>query len=183
MPSALSFRYARALAEVALSSGADPDAVLRELDGFGQALAASAPMHTALESPAVAPARKRAVIARIDQALAGTGLVRRFLMVLIDHRRIPLLEDIREAFEAVIAERLGVVRAEVASARPLNDRQRAEILDGLSRLTGKQAKARFAVREELIGGAVARVGSTVYDGSVRGQLEAMRVKLAGEVSG
>jgi F-type H+-transporting ATPase subunit delta len=179
MPTALSFRYARALADVALSSGADPAAVMGELDGFAQALASSPEMKKVLQSPAVAPVRKRAVIVRLEKALAGSGLVRRFLLVLIDHRRIPLLEDIRAAFQAVIDERLGVVRAEVATARPLNERQRTEILDGLSRLTGKQARASFAVREELIGGAVARVGSTVYDGSVRGQLEAMRQKLAG----
>jgi F-type H+-transporting ATPase subunit delta len=179
MPTALASRYARALADVVLKTGAKAEAVLAELDGFRQALAVSPDLKRALESPAVPPARKHAVIAQLEKMLAGAGLVRRFLMVLIDHRRMGLLEEIREAFETEMDERLGIASAEVTSARPLNERQRAEVLRGLSRLTGRQTRARFAVREELIGGTVAQIGSTVYDGSVRGQLEGLRQRLAG----
>lgn len=182
MPTALAFRYAHALAGLAAKSGIEAQAISGELSVFQQMLAASAGLRVALESPAVPPARKRAVVERLAQALPLSDLVRRFVLVLTDHRRTPLLPEIHEALESVVDERLGVVRAEVASARPLEEGQQRDILGGLARLTGRETRARFAVREELIGGVVARIGSTVYDGSVRGQLEALKRRLAGTES-
>jgi F-type H+-transporting ATPase subunit delta len=96
---------------------------------------------------------------------------------LIDHRRIHEFASIIEAFEALADERLGFVRADVTSAHELTDEQRADLGAQLSRLSGKQAKLRFATDPAVMAGVVARVGSTVYDGSVRGQLERLRVKL------
>jgi F-type H+-transporting ATPase subunit delta len=109
-----------------------------------------------------------------------SDLVRRFLIVVVDHRRVALLGDISEAFETVMDERLGVVRADVSSARDLTPAQRTEVIAELARITGKNARARFSIQEDLIGGVTARIGSTVYDGSVRGQLEVLRQQLAGE---
>ena len=77
-------------------------------------------------------------------------------------------------------ERLGFVRAELSSAVTLDERQKAGLADELSRLTGKKVRARFQVEPELIGGVIARIGSTVYDGSVRGQLDTLGHKLAAE---
>ncbi len=181
MPSALASRYARALSEVVAKPGAGVDAaaVVDELGRFAAMLTGSAELKTSLESPAVPPPRKRAVIARLAKSLSISDVVRRFLYVLIDHRRAALLSDIREAFEQVVDERLGIARAEVISARPLDGRQQQEIITGLARLTGKQARARFRVEDSLIGGVVARIGSTVYDGSIRGQLGAIRQRLSG----
>ena len=177
MPNALAFRYARALAGA--SAGVDPQSVMRDLEAFASLLAASQDLHIALQSPAVPPARKRAVVSRLAKSLQVSDVVRRFLMVLIDHRRPALLENIREAFEAVMDERLGVARVDVVSARELTPAQRAAIVAEVGRVTGKQARALFSVREDLIGGVVARVGSTVFDGSVRGQLDALKRRLAG----
>jgi F-type H+-transporting ATPase subunit delta len=100
-------------------------------------------------------------------------------MVLIDHRRPALLGGVREAFESVTDERLGVARVDVVSARELTLAQRGAIVAEVGRVTGRQARAQFSIREDLIGGVVARVGSTVFDGSVRGQLEALKHRLAG----
>jgi F-type H+-transporting ATPase subunit delta len=177
MPSALAFRYARALADAA--GAVDPQSVMRDLGAFESLLAASQDLHTALQSPAVPPARKRAVVSRLAQALPLSDLVRRFLMVLIDHRRAALLGGVREAFESVMDERLGVARVDVVSARELTSAQRGAIVAEVGRVTGKQARALFSIREDLIGGVVARVGSTVFDGSVRGQLETLKHRLAG----
>jgi F-type H+-transporting ATPase subunit delta len=105
-------------------------------------------------------------------------LVRNFLYVVIDHRRTPLLGEIRDAFQAVVDERLGVRRAEVVSARELDDLERERVSAQLSRLTGKRVLCRFALDTRLIGGLTARIGSTIYDGSVRGQLEVLRRRLA-----
>ena len=125
------------------------------------------------------PPRKRAVVNRLARMLPLSSVVRRFLLVVVDHRRTHLLADILEAFETVMDERLGVVRADVSSAHELTSGQRDELLAGLARITGKQARARFSIRPDLIGGVVARIGSTVYDGSVRGQLQALKHRLAG----
>ena len=179
MPNALAFRYARALADLAARPGVDLETLRRELDAFTAALAESEDLRTALESPAVTPPRKRAVISRMAALLPISDLVRRFLLVVVDHRRVALLREIGEAFEAVIDNRLGVVRADVLSARELTAQQREQLLAGLGKLTGRQVRARFAVDEKLIGGVVARIGSTVYDGSVHGQLQALRHRLAG----
>ena len=83
-----------------------------------------------------------------------------------------------EAYEALLDERLGYVRADVSSAHPLSNLQRANLEVELSRLAGKKAKLKFSTDPALLAGVVARVGSTVYDGSVRGQLERLRAKLA-----
>jgi F-type H+-transporting ATPase subunit delta len=180
MPSALAFRYARALAEVVGKSGSGIDvrAVNEQLARFEGLLDGSAELKVALQSPAVSPERKRAVVARVSKDVVS-DTVRRFLYVLIDHRRVPMLGGVREAFEQVMDERLGVARADVVSARPLSEPQQQEIIAGLARLTGKQARAKFRVQDALIGGVVARIGSTVYDGSIRGQLDVIRQRLTG----
>jgi F-type H+-transporting ATPase subunit delta len=181
MPGALALRYARALADVVTKPGSATGAqtVLAELTAFERLLVESADLKVALESPAVPPPRKRAVIAGLARALPISPVVERFLFVLIDHRRAALLHDIPEAFESVVDERLGIARADVLSARPLSEPQQQEVVAGIVRLTGKQARARFSVREDLIGGVVARIGSTVYDGSIRGRLDALEQRLAG----
>lgn len=177
MPSALAFRYARVLADLA---GRDRVAgIAAELDAFAAAMRASNDLRVAMDSPAVAPARKQAVVTKLCGVLGISDLVRRFLFVVIDHRRPAMLPEIREAFEEVVDERLGVARADVASARQLSEAQRAQISERLAGLTGKRIRARFEIDPALIGGIVARVGSTVYDGSVRGQLESLKARLAG----
>jgi F-type H+-transporting ATPase subunit delta len=88
-----------------------------------------------------------------------------------------MLGEIRQAFRAVVDERMGAVEAGVASARELTGEQGDRVTARLSRLTGKRVRCKFSVDESLIGGMVARIGSTIYDGSVRGQLEALRRRL------
>ncbi len=184
MPRALAFRYARALAALVLEPGStvEPQAVAADLASFEQTLTAWTDLKLVLESPTVPPARKRAVVRRLGESLPLSGLVCRFLYVLIDRRRVALIGDIREAYPAVIDARLGVVRAGVVSARPLGPAEREEILATLSRLTGKQARADFRVERNLIGGVVARIGSTVYDGSIRGHLQGLKHRLTGAAS-
>jgi F-type H+-transporting ATPase subunit delta len=180
MPNAVAFRYARALADLAAKPGAAaPQTVIGDLEKLEQALTVSQDLRNAMQSPAVPRARKHAVLRHLTKDLGLADLVRRFLMVLIDHRRVALLREIREAFEIVMDERLGVVRVDVISARELTAIQREALLKEFSRATGKRARARFEVSGELIGGVVAKVGSTIFDGSVRGQLEALKQRMAG----
>ncbi len=179
MASAVASRYARALADLVLdpSRGLDPEALVGELEALEQALAASADLRNVLLSPAVTPARKRAVVARLASDLGISRVLRNSLYVLIDHRRTAMLGDIREAFRAIVDERTGAVEAGVATARELSGDERNRVGSRLGRLTGKRVRCKFNLDEELIGGMTVRIGSTIYDGSVRGQLEALRRRL------
>jgi F-type H+-transporting ATPase subunit delta len=100
--------------------------------------------------------------------------------VLVDHRRLASLPEIAHRFELVLDERLGFARAEVASARELGEPLRSALGSELERVTGKRIRALFSVDPALIGGVTARIGSTVYDGSVRGRLLAIGRRLASE---
>jgi F-type H+-transporting ATPase subunit delta len=180
--SALASRYASALVDVATGpkSAVDPKNLLGELRGFEKVLADSAELRNALTTPSVAPARKRAVIGGIGDKLGISRIARNFLFVLTDHRRIAMLSEVLESFDLLLDERLGFTRAEISSAQELNQGQRDSVSHEFEQLTGKKVRMRFSVDHALLGGLVARIGSTVYDGSVRGQLQALGKRLAAE---
>ena len=178
MLSVVATRYGRALADVVVSANIDGSVVLKALRQVEELIEGSAELRGALQSPAVSPARKRAVTQRIIAPMDLPEKVRNFVNVLIDHRRAKDLPSIVDAFEQLLDERLGYVAADVRSAKELTESQRSALESQLSRLSGKKARSKFSIDPALIGGVVARVGSTVYDGSVRGQLERLRTKLA-----
>jgi F-type H+-transporting ATPase subunit delta len=179
MLSVAATRYARALVDVVTAPGSKADSarVLRELRLVESLMGESATLKTALASPAVAPSRKRAVMRRLLEPMNVDEKVRNFVYVVIDHRRAGDFPSIVDAFELLLDERMGLVAADIRSARDLSDTQRSAIETQVSRLAGKKAKLKFSTDPALIAGVVARVGSTVYDGSVRGQLERLRTKL------
>ena len=180
--SAIATRYADALADVVTgkASPLKPEDALAELQAFEGVLRASPELQNALTTPAVSAGRKRAVVGRIADVLRLSRIARNFLFVLIDHRRIAALSDIIQTFEQILDARLGFARAEVASAREMTDTQRSALNAQLERLTGKRVRTRFSIDESLIGGVMARIGSTVYDGSVRGQLNSLERRLTAE---
>jgi F-type H+-transporting ATPase subunit delta len=141
-------------------------------------IASSEDLRTTLSSPAVAPSKKRAVMKRLLEPMGLPEKVRNFVYVVIDHRRAHEFASIVDAYELLLDERLGFVAANISSAKELTDPQRQAIETQVSRLAGKKAKLKFSTDPALIGGVVARVGSTVYDGSVRGQLDRLRARLA-----
>jgi F-type H+-transporting ATPase subunit delta len=178
---AVATRYASALADVvtAAASPLKPEQAVAELRTFATMLHGSPELQNALVTPAVPGSRKRAVVGRIAGVMQLSGITRNLLFVLVDHRRIALLEAIIHRFELIVDERLGFARAEIVSALSLSEEQSAAINRKLENLTGKRIRMRFAVDEELIGGVVARIGSTVYDGSVRGELHSLERRLGG----
>jgi F-type H+-transporting ATPase subunit delta len=180
--SAVASRYAKALADVTTASdtGLTPEAALAQLRSFESTLSGSRELLNALTTPAVPVSRKRAVVGRLAGLLGLTPVARNFLFVLIDHRRIALLGAILNDFELIVDERLGFARAEVSAPSDLTEAQRGAINAQLEKITGKRIRMRFAVDPALIGGAVARIGSTVYDGSVRGQLQTLGRRLSTE---
>ena len=179
MAHALASRYAQALADAVLAPGSSVDAgeIAKQLRSFEGLVNASPELRNVLLSPAVPTARKRAVVARIAERAGFSRPVRNFLYVMIDRRRTDLLAETAEAFETAIDERLGFVRAKVTSAAPLSERQQGELQQALSSVAGRQVRCDFTVDASLIGGVVARIGSTVYDGSVRTQLDSLRQRL------
>jgi F-type H+-transporting ATPase subunit delta len=181
MASAVANRYARALVDIVMTPGSP----LKPEDAVAQLAAAAALIHESTElriallTPAIQTSRKREVMAKLLDRLGASPLIRNFVYVIIDHRRIGIIGEIREAFELQLDERLGFVRAEVSSAAPLNAPLSEGLESQLSKLTGKRMRLRFDVDPSLLGGVVARIGSTVYDGSVRGELRELGKKLAG----
>jgi len=180
--SALASRYASALVDVATgaSAGVDPYQILSDLRSFADVFGGSPELRNALTSPSVPLARKRAVIGSIGEKLAISRIARNFLFVLSDRRRIAALAEALEAFELLLDERMGFTRAEISSAGELGQPQRDAVARRFEQLTGRKMHMRFSLDAGLLGGLVARIGSTVYDGSVRGQLEALGKRLSAE---
>jgi F-type H+-transporting ATPase subunit delta len=178
MLSVVATRYARALVDVVFTSHADGAQVLSGLRDVQQMIASSEDLRTTLSSPAVAPSKKRAVMKRLLEPMGLPEKVRNFVYVVIDHRRAHDFPSIVDAYELLLDERMGFVAAKISSARALTDSQQQAIETQVSRLAGKKAKLKFSTDPALIGGVVARVGSTVYDGSVRGQLDRLKARLA-----
>jgi F-type H+-transporting ATPase subunit delta len=174
-----SLQYANALADVALAQlAAEP--VAKQLSEFGTAYAQSGELRTFLASPAVSIEAKHAVIEKIAARLGASKIIRNFLFVLADHRRTLLIPEVIGAFHQVIRERQGVAEAEISSAVELSAAQKKEMTATLARLTGKAIETKYAVDPALMGGAVVRIGDTIYDGSLRSRLNEMRARLAAE---
>jgi F-type H+-transporting ATPase subunit delta len=179
MRDAVANRFAQALADAVLApgSGLEGRQAAGELRAFEELVRSSPELRHVMLSPAVTNSRKRALVSRFAATLAPSRLVRNFLYVIVDRRRADLLGEIATAFETVLDERLGYVRAEVASAAPLSPAQQADLQRALSDVAGKNVRCAFSVDPELIGGVVARIGSKVYDGSVRTQLQSLGQRL------
>ncbi len=179
MNGALALRYAAALADVALDQK-NAEGIKGDLNSFAEALASSSDLRNLLLSPAISNEAKQSAIARLAEAMKLTPAVRNFVYLLIDHRRTEMLGEIQQAFESELNARLGIADAEVTSAQRLSDSERRELTAALERRTGKKIEARFREDESLLGGAVVRVGSTIYDGSVRQRLTRLRAQLETE---
>ena len=182
MASAVANRYARALVDIVMAPGSalKPEDAVPQLAAIEAVIHESPELRIALLTPAIQNSRKRAVMAKLLERTGASPLIRNFIYVVIDHRRIGVIGEIREAFELQLDERLGFVRAEVSSAAPLNEPLSAGLEAELSKLTGKRMRLRFDVDPELLGGVVARIGSTVYDGSIRGELRQLGRRMASQ---
>jgi len=180
--SAVATRYAHALADVVTASSSPLTAAdaVEQLKAFEATLRSSPALQNALITPAVPLARKRAVILRLGYVMGISQITRNFLYVLVDHRRIGSLTDIIHSFELAVDERLGFARAEISSAGKLTEDQQDELRIRLEQVSGKRLRARYTVDRTLIGGIVARIGSTVYNGSVRGRLDTLGRTMRGE---
>ncbi|MGD0963677.1 MAG: ATP synthase F1 subunit delta [Candidatus Acidiferrales bacterium] len=179
MNEAVARRYASALADVALEQ-IKADRVKADFTAFVETFYSSADLRNCLETPAIGPEQKNRVIEAISEKREYDPAVRNFIYAIVDHRRTELLREIEKAFGEELNARLGIAQAEVTSARPLNSAQRVQLTAVLERRTKKKIEATFQEDKSLLGGAVVRIGSTVYDGSVREQLNRLRQQLETE---
>jgi len=173
-------RYARALFDVARAEGQDVQQIERELAGFADLVAGNEPLHRALTNPAVPAPRKRDTVdALLAHAPGMPGPLAKLLLMLAERDRLVLLPDLVEAYRGRLMDHMKVVRAEVVTAAPLAGESTEALTRGLAQATGREVRLETKVDPEILGGAVARIGSTVYDGSITHQLERMREALGG----
>src|ERR1700683_2375464 len=166
--------YARAFADVVLGAHLNADRSIAELRTIAQLLDESSDLRRVWEHPASLAEQKRQLLDVIAERDGISKHVRNLVAVLIDHRRVHFLEPIIAQLEKELDARLGFAEADITSARPLGDAEKREFEAQVGKLTGKKVRARYGQDESLLGGAVVRVGSTIYDGSVKGQLERLR---------
>lgn len=174
-----SLQYANALADVAFEQGA-AGPTLKQLADFHAAFAASPELRNALSSPAVPAEGKHGVIEKIAMRIGAGKIIRNFLFLIADHHRTHILQEIVAAFESVVRQRQGIAEAEISSAVELSAAQKKRFTQTLERITGKKIEAKYSLDPALLGGAVVRVGDTIYDGSVRNSLNEMRARLVAE---
>ncbi len=176
MQSKAAHRYARAL----FSLAQEEDGVVsirRELDDMARLLAANPDLQRRLFQPLHPVRERRQVLKSLCEQGRGSQTIRNFFAYLIEQRRLVAFDTIREEFNRLADEAAGRVRAEVRSASPLRDEQRARLIDALARRTGKDIDLTVYVDSSLIGGAIATVGGLVFDGSLRTQLSKLRSSL------
>jgi F-type H+-transporting ATPase subunit delta len=166
--------YARAFADAVFEVHVDPEKTLVEAQAVAGLVAESKDLRAVWEAPSITAEQKRAVL---DSIVARDGIsqtVRNFVAVLIDHRRINFLGRIVKQFERELNQRLGFTEAEITSAHDLDQTDRRTLEAQMEKLTGKKVRARYSRDASVLGGAVVKIGSTIYDGSVAGQLERIK---------
>jgi F-type H+-transporting ATPase subunit delta len=166
--------YARAFADVVLSAHLDANRAVGGLRRIAGLLAESEDLRRVWENPAVPAEQKRSLLDAIVEREGIEHHVRNLMAVLIDHRRVPFLARIVEQLKKELDARMGFAEAQVTSARELGDDEKRKLEAQIEKVTGKKVHAQFGLDASLLGGAVVRVGSTIYDGSVKGQLEKIK---------
>jgi F-type H+-transporting ATPase subunit delta len=166
--------YARAFADVVLDEHLDANRAIGGLRRIEGLLRESIELRRVWENPAVPADQKRNLLDAIVRREGIERPVRNLMAVLIDHRRTHFLPRITDQLEKELDARLGFAEAQITSTRELGDAEKRALEAQIQRVTGKKVRAHFALDASLLGGAVVRVGSTIYDGSVKGQLERIK---------
>lgn len=166
--------YARAFADVVFSAHLDANRAVGGLRRIAGLLEESVDLKRVWENPAVPADQKRNLLDAIVQREGIEPHVRNLIAVLIDHRRMQFLGRIVEQLKKELDARMGLAEAHITSARELGDAEKRSLEAQIEKVTGKKVHAQFGLDASLLGGAVVRVGSTIYDGSVKGQLEKIR---------
>ncbi len=171
-------RYASALADVILDRG-EAKEVQHELQQWEELLQSNAALQEVFRNPTIALDQKRAVLNKLIDRAKPRSTTANFLKVLLQNQRLTELPEINRKLAAILDERAGMVAAIVTSARPVPDNIQRSLEQRLIAVTQKKVRLDFKQDPDLLGGLVTRIGSTVYDGSVRNQLQQMKERMAG----
>ena len=174
---AITSRYARALGFVVAADGLDPRAAQGQLVRFGALLRDNRDLREVLTDPSIPSPQKLGVLDGLAGRLGLSKAVRNFIAVIMDHERLHELGEIETEFAEVAAEGEHIADAEVVSARPLNEEDRVQLAERVKQLAASEVHITYTENPALLGGAVIRIGSTVWDGSLRAQLEQVRQKM------
>lgn len=169
-------RYAGALADVVVKNG-EADKIQSELKIWEEMIGSNADLSNAFSNPAIPQSNKEKVLEALLAKSQPSPATANFLRILLRNGRITKLGEINSRFKSVLEERAGYVSGKVVSARPLGEQERSELQSNIERMTGKKVSLDFGVDESIIGGVVTTIGSTVYDGSVKTQLETLKAQL------
>lgn|SRR5215469_15490267 len=166
--------YARAFADVVFDTHLDAGRAIAGLRQIAGLFNQSIELRRVWENPAVPADQKRKLLDVIAQRDGIDRPVRNLVAVLIDNRRLPFLTRIIEQLEKELDARLGFTEAQISSARELGDAEKRTLEAQIANTTGKKVRASYGLDPSLLGGAVVRIGSTIYDGSVKGRLEKIK---------
>jgi F-type H+-transporting ATPase subunit delta len=172
-------RYATALADVVAARG-EAQEVQRELTAWETMMQSNEQLLEVFRNPTIPYEQKRKVLSALIARASVRPTTANFLQVLLQNQRLADLNEVNKRFAQILDERSGVVSAEVTTARPVAQSSQDALLAKLTTLTGKKVRLSFNTDEELIGGVVTRIGSTIYDGSVRNQLQQVKDKMIGK---
>ena len=171
-------RYARAYADVAVKNKLNPEKTIAEFQQMADVVNSSRELRNVLQNPAVSREQKLKLLDSIIHHIGASKMLRNFLAVLIDHRRIGNIGDLLEQFKQELDRRLGIAEAKVSSVRELSSTEKTSLERQVAAITGMTVRATYSQDATLLGGVLVRVGSTIYDGSVQGRLQRMRQELA-----
>ncbi|MBX7218982.1 MAG: ATP synthase F1 subunit delta [Blastocatellia bacterium] len=174
---ALANRYARALADVAFPKGELPE-ILEELSVFQGMAESNADLHEVIVNPTIPQNQKEKLLTALIARMKPRQITANFLNLLLRNQRLPHLAEVNMAIRRELDQRLGVVAAEVTTAQALTPAQQAAMQTRLKAVTGKEVRISFKTNPDLVGGVVTRIGSRVFDGSIRNQLETFRAQIS-----
>jgi F-type H+-transporting ATPase subunit delta len=170
-------RYAHAFLQVVTAAKLDTAAIDREFADFIATWDDSPELREFFSNPAVPAPQKMGFLDKLNARLGLQKELRNLLAVLIDNDRIGQVSEVAQAYRRLLQEQSGIRQAEIVTARELNEKERGALVEEIGKLAGARVEASFRLDPAILGGAVVRIGSTVYDGSVRGRLERLKEAL------
>jgi F-type H+-transporting ATPase subunit delta len=177
MAAAFASRYAGAFADVVSSARLDAVALDQQFRDFLATWDGSKELRDLFMNPAVPASQKVAILDKLNAKMGLQRELRNLIAVLINNDRIGEVHEVATAWRVEMQERMGIRQAEIVTARELGESERAELLDGVGKLAGSRIEPTFKLDTSIIGGTMVRIGSTVWDGSIRGRLERLKEAL------
>jgi len=173
----ITLRYAHAFEQVVVANKLDAAAALSQLRDFAGTFSGSSELREILMDPSITKEQKLKVLGAIGERIGFYPQVRNFLAVIVEHERLQELDEIIGEYASAADEQAGLTDAEITTALPLNDQDRTQLEAEVGKLAGGRIRAVYSEDKALLGGVIVKLGSTVYDGSVRGQLQQMKQRL------